>query len=308
VIAFLFPGQGSQHATMLARDDPLLADALAEARAVLGWDLREAFAAPGATRDTRLVQLALLVDGVASARACVAAGVLPAALAGHSVGAFAAAAASGALAFADTLRIVERRGALLGGAFPAGYGMAAIVGLDAPAVDGLIGDAAEGEPLFRSNQNAPRQFALSGARAALERAVARAPLRGAASARLLDVTIPSHCALCAPVASALHAEFDEVALGRPHARVAGNVGGRLLRDARAIVADALDNVAHPVSWADATSALIESGVHTFVEMRPGRVLRDLAAAAFPERRAVALEDGLADVLAATRASPPDRDR
>jgi malonate decarboxylase epsilon subunit len=298
VIAFLFPGQGSQHPAMLAREDPHLAAVLDEARAVLGFDLRAAFAQAGAARDTRLVQLALLADGVASARACTAAGIVPEAVAGHSAGAFGAAVAAGALAFADALRIVERRGALLAAAFPSGYGMAALVGLDAAAVDALVAEAAEGEPLFRSNQNAERQFALSGASAALDRAVALAPNRGAASARLLDVAIPSHCALCAPIAEALHAQFDDLPLGRPHARVAGNVGGRLLRDAHAIVADALENVAHPVSWFDATTALAEAGTMLFVEMRPGRILRDLAATAFPDRRAVAVEDGLANVLAA----------
>jgi malonate decarboxylase epsilon subunit len=302
VIAFLFPGQGAQHAEMLARADPPLVAALTEARDVLGFDLQAAFAAPDAVHDTRLVQLALLVDGVASARACIAAGVVPEAVAGHSVGAFAAAAISGALALADALRIVERRGALLAAAFPSGYGMAAIIGLDAPTVDALIADVAAGDPLFRSNQNAAKQFALSGTNAALERAVALAPRRGAASARLLDVAIPSHCVLCAPVAAALREAFEEVPLGRPHARVAGNVGGRLLRDAHAIVADALENVAHPVSWFDATSALAEAGTTVFVEMRPGRVLRDLAATAFPTARAVALDDGLADIVAAASMS------
>jgi malonate decarboxylase epsilon subunit len=92
------------------------------------------------------------------------------------------------------------------------------------------------------------------------------------------------------VADELTQALSAVPLHPPRILYASNRRGRLLRDAEAIREDLAGNVAHPVRWHDATTALFERGARLFVEMPPGRVLTDLAVAAFPEARAVAAAD------------------
>ncbi len=300
MIAFVFPGQGSQTRTLFTRPDAALAAALAETHAVLGYDLHGAWEREENAGNTRLVQVALLVAGVASARTLAEHGIVPGIVAGHSVGAFGAAVASGALAFADALRIVDARGRAMRDAFPAGYGMGAVVGLRAPSVERLIAAEAAGEALAIAVVNAPTQLVVAGTLAAIDRLLAAARANGAASARRLDVAVPSHTEAFRTVAADLRARFADVAVVRPTVPVILGSTGRRTRDARALRDDLFDGVARRVHWDQVLEVAVESGAGAIVAMRPGDVLRDLAMRAFPEIRALALDDGLADVLSVTR--------
>ena len=129
-VALLFPGQGAQEPGMLARlpASPAAQATLAEASEALGRDVR-ALDTAEALAGTAATQLALLIAGVAAARALAAEGVGPDVVAGHSVGAFAAAVTADVLALGDAVRAVALRGALMAAAYPQGYGMAAVIGL-----------------------------------------------------------------------------------------------------------------------------------------------------------------------------------
>ncbi len=282
-IAFLFPGQGAQSPGFLHRlpDHPAIAATLQEAGAVLGREILDLDAEP-ALRSTVAVQLGLLVAGVATARALMAEGVVPAMVAGLSIGSFAAAVTAGAIGLADALRLVDRRARLMEQACPAGYGMAAVTGLPQRRVEAIIAEAGRVAPLYLANLNGPAEFALSGADAALDHAIAAARQAGARRAERLAVAVPSHSPLMDGAAAALVSDAGAVPMAAPRILYAGNRRARMLRDAAAVREELTTNLAHPVRWADDVALMAEHGATLFLEMPPGDVLTRLAVSTYPD--------------------------
>lgn len=292
-VAFLFPGQGSQRPGMLhdLPDHPTARDTISLAADVLDRDVLD-LDTPGALTSTVAAQLALLIAGTAAFRVLLEEGARADFVAGHSVGAYAAATAAGALTLTDALRLVELRARAMEEAHPEGYGMGVIVGLDERAVSCLAAEVGTPEaPVHAANVNAPLQVSVSGAEDPLERVLALARGRGARSARRLAVPTPSHTPLMASVAAELEDALAGVTVNPPAVPYVSNVGGRALRDPEDIREDLVRSVERPVRWHDATTLLYELGVRLFVEMPPGDVLTRLAADAFPGARCVALEEG-----------------
>ena len=183
-IAFLFPGQGAQTPGFLHQLPDLepVAATLEEASRVLGQDVFE-LDHEAALASTVAVQLTNVIAGVAMARVIGTRGVEPQAVAGLSVGAFTAAVVCGALQFADALPLVRIRGTLMERAYPHGYGLAAIVGLDERSVSTLVEQVSTPEaPVYLANLNAPTQFVIAGAEAGLQAALGRRA-RGRAQGR-----------------------------------------------------------------------------------------------------------------------------
>ena len=248
-IAFLFPGQGAQRVGLLHRlpQHAEVTRTIEEASDVLGVDIA-ALDNAEALHSTAAVQPALLIAGVATARALMAEQVQPAAVAGMSIGAFGAAVACGTLCFADALPLVRLRGELMQEAFPNGYGLAAFEGLDEVHVESIVERIrAEEMPVFISNVNAPRQIVVAGSDSALEAAIAQARQQGAHRAERLLVSVPSHCPLLQPVADRLLERMAGLALLPPSMPYVSNRGGRSLYDAEAIRQDLATGVAHPVA-------------------------------------------------------------
>jgi malonate decarboxylase epsilon subunit len=298
-VAFLFPGQGSQRPGMLHEmpDHPAARDMISRATEVLGRDVLE-LVTPEALASTVAAQIALLVSGVTVSRILAEEGGGPDFVAGHSVGAFAAAVAAGALAFPDALRVVEVRARAMQDAYPHGYGMGVVVGLDERTVSRLATESSTAQaPVYAANVNAPMQVGISGADRALERVMDLARGHGARRVRRLAVPVPSHSPLMAPVAAELQSALANVPVDPPGVPYLSNVGGRALRDPEEIRDDLARSVERPVRWHDATTLLFELGVRLFVELPPGRVLTDLATAAFPEARAIAVADAGVDSAA-----------
>lgn len=290
-VALLFPGQGSQHPGMFAplRSDPIADETFDEAREAVGEDLFGDDAAH--LSSTVGVQLALLVASVASVRSAQAQGLHADMLSGHSVGAFAAAVIAESIAFDDALRAVHARARAMAEAFPQGYGMAAIVGPTEAAIEKLAVEMrAHGGVVYLANVNAPDQCVLAGDDPSLERALEGARAIGARKAERLNVAVPSHCPLLGPVQKQLARELAGVEIRVPRVALIGSAGPRVLRDAEAVRDDLTANVALPVRWYDATTLLRELGAALFIEAAPGRVLTELAEAAFPQCRAIALEE------------------
>lgn len=292
MLALLFPGQGSQYPDMFARiaSDPLAAGVFDEAQALLGYDIR--------TRDdvvslasTVNVQLGLLVAGVASARILEQRDVHAHAVAGHSVGGFAAAVTARAMAFADALHVVRERAHIMERLFPSGYGMGVIAGLPERNVREIVGETSGAEAqVYIANVNAPTQCVIAGENAALERALDAGKDAGARRADRLDVAVPSHCPLLVPVQRRLEEVLASIEIRDPRVTYVGSVGPRVIRDARGLRDDLAAGVAHQVRWHDASTMLVEMGANMFVEAVPGHVLTDLARAAFPRVRVIALDD------------------
>jgi malonate decarboxylase epsilon subunit len=298
-VAFLFPGQGSQAPGMLHSlpNYASVAGTLAEVSESLEENVLE-LDSPQALRSTLSVQLALLASGVAVARALVAEGVQPEAVAGMSAGAFAAAVIAGVLNLADAVRLVKQRADGMVNVYPKGYGLAAIVGLTEKQVLTLVEEAYTVQsPVYVGNINAPRQIVIAGSNEGINRVLKGARKSGARKAVPLDVSEPSHCPLLEPVAATLTKSLQSIHLQNPKLIYVGNVTGRALRNAEAISVDLATNIAHGVRWHDATTVLTELGCRLFLEMPPGHVLSELGREAFPDVRALAVgESSFKDAL------------
>jgi malonate decarboxylase epsilon subunit len=276
--ALLFPGQGSQRPQMLHDlvRHPSVDETLSEASGILGFDVRTLDSAD-ALRSTVSVQLALLVAGVATACAFRSSGLKPLAVAGLSVGAFAAAVAAEALSFPDAIHLVRSRAEQMEQMYPAGYGLSAIVGLAENHVARLVNTANNLErPVFVSNINAPRQIVIAGSIEGMKIVLEQALLQGARKAELLDVSVPSHCPLLQPIADSLREQLRSISVRDPKTIYIANVDARSVRIAQGVAKDLADNIAHGVRWHDATCVAQELGCELFLNVPPGHALIDLA--------------------------------
>ena len=281
MIAFLFPGQGSQKVGMgqaLAEVYPVCREAFEEADAALGEPLsRIIFDGP----DDRLTltenaQPAILAVSIAACRLLASKGLTPAFVAGHSLGEYSANVAAGTFSFADALRIVRRRGRYMQEAVPVGEGaMAAILGLEADLVARACVEAANGDVVSPANLNGGGQVVIAGSRDAVRRAGERAKALGAKRVIPLSVSAPFHCALMKPAQDRLAPELRALSATDPRVPVIANVDAEPKRDARAAIEALVQQVCSPVRWEGVVARLASEGVTTYVEVGPGAVLSGL---------------------------------
>jgi malonate decarboxylase epsilon subunit len=293
-VAFIFPGQGSQTPGMLHHllDQPVVARTLDEISAALYSDVRNLDSEQCLKSDVS-VQIALLAAGVATARAVMEQGVQPAAVAGLSVGAFAAAVVADVLALQDAVELVRLRAEQMIKLYPAGFGLSAIIGLSESQVTAIVQDVSSDQaPVFVGNINAPRQIVIAGADAAMDRVLEDARGHGASKAVRLHVSVPSHCPLLQPIADLLAKRMSSVNLKAPQSTYVGNVNGRAMYTKEAIASDLANNIAHGVRWYDSTVVLQELGCNLFLEMPPGHVLSDLARENLSEVNSVPIDTDL----------------
>lgn len=258
---------------------------------ILARDLRAIDRELDGYRSTTNAQCALVLSGIACARALETRGLAIDAVAGHSVGAFSAAVACGTLGFDDALRAVDLRGRAMARAFPHGYGMGAIGGLDVRVVEALVARVrADDAAIYAANVNAQDQIAVSGTDVAIDAVLALARERGARSTRRLDVVVPAHSPLMAEVETTMRDALRDIAFAPARAAFATNAEARIVREAEAIRRDLSESIARPVRWADLTRALYERGTRLFVEARPGTTLTMLARYAFPDARAMSMDE------------------
>lgn len=292
---FAFPGQGAQQPGMLQAlpAAPEVRACLDEAAQVLGEDLARLDSAE-ALRSTRAVQLCLLIAGVASARLLLARSPVPDYVAGLSIGAYPAAVVAGALDFADALRLVALRGELMQRAYPQGYGMTALQGLDLTTVEGLLAEA-EG-PVFIGNLNADNQIVIAGSDAAMAAVAERARALGAGLAKRLAMSVPSHCPLLEAPARELAAAFAEVPLRRPAIPYLSGTTARPIHDPERLRDDLAFNMCRVVDWHGTLRTAYERGVGLFIELPPGAVLSGLARRVFEKGTVIAFQGTRLDTL------------
>ncbi|HEX4510313.1 MAG TPA: ACP S-malonyltransferase [Burkholderiaceae bacterium] len=278
--AFVFPGQGSQSVGMLDAwgDHPAVLATLAEASAALGEDVGQLIRTgpKEALALTSNTQPVMLAAGVACWRAWRAeGGGVPIALAGHSLGEYAALVAAGALALADALPLVRLRADAMQQAVPVGTGaMAAILGLEADAVRAGCEETmrATGEVVEAVNFNDPKQTVIAGSKAGVEAACERLKAAGAKRALPLPVSAPFHSSLMKPAALRLQAALAEVAIRTPEIPVVNNVDVAAPGAPDAIRDALVRQAAGPVRWVEVVQALKARGATHIVECGPGRVL------------------------------------
>jgi [acyl-carrier-protein] S-malonyltransferase len=225
---------------------------------------------------TEHTQPAILTVSVAAYRLLAARGIDPAMVAGHSLGEYSAHVAAGTLAFADAVRLVRQRGRYMQEAVPVGTGaMAAILGLDAAAVETACREAAEGEIVSAANLNAPGQVVIAGTTAAVARASLRAKALGAKRVIPLQVSAPFHCALMKPAEVRLAPELRAVPSRDPRIPIVANVDAEAKTTAAASIDALIRQVSSPVHWQAVIARMVAAGVTTFIEVGPGTVLTGL---------------------------------
>jgi [acyl-carrier-protein] S-malonyltransferase len=277
-IAFLFPGQGSQAVGMgkdLAEKYPIARQTFEEADEALGYKLSQlCFEGPEEQlRLTEVTQPAILTASIAALRVLEGRMPRPAYVAGHSLGEYSAHVAAGTISFADAVRTVRNRGKYMQEAVPVGVGaMAAIVGMDVEKVTAVCHDAAQGEVCEPANINSPEQIVISGHTSAVERAAKLADERGAKRAKLLTVSAPFHCSLMKPAQDRLEADLNALTFQKPVLPVVCNVDAKLINDFGPACDALVRQVTGSVKWNQSMRLLIASGVQTFVEAGPGKVL------------------------------------
>ncbi|MEP7135544.1 MAG: ACP S-malonyltransferase [Chloroflexota bacterium] len=279
--AFVFPGQGSQAVGMgkdLATQYPAAKQIFDEADSILGFSLsRLMWDGPKEELDETInTQPALYVHSIAvwMTYNSLLSTLKPATVAGHSLGELSALTASGALLFADGLKLVRTRGELMkrAGELNPG-GMAAILGVDIPTLDKVCAEASTADEFVQvANDNCPGQVVISGHKPALERAMAGAKAAGAKRALPLAVSIAAHSPLMDSIQADWNAAVDACAIKDADIPVVGNVHAKVIITADELRADIKAQMQSRVRWTESVQAMSGSGIQAYVEAGGGEVL------------------------------------
>lgn len=300
--AFVFPGQGSQAVGMLDAwgDHPVVRQAVVEASDALGQDLaalihdgpKEALAL------TTNTQPVMLLAGVAAYRVWMAeVGVEPHAVAGHSLGEYAALVAAGALTLTQATPLVRLRAKAMQDAVPVGVGaMAAVLGMDALRVESICREVSHAfgagslDVVEAANFNDPAQTVISGSRAGVDKACEVLKAQGAKRAILLPVSAPFHSSLMRPAAEILKQGLAETKFSSPRIALINNIDVAIETDV-ARLCDALYRQSFgPVRWMQSVLAIKARGIEHLVECGPGKVLAGMVKRIDPTLTGLAVFD------------------
>lgn len=285
--AFVFPGQGSQVVGMghdLLETFPIARETLEEIDDALGRNLSKIIASgpPEELMLTENAQPALMAISMAVLRVLEKEGGVDLAsscafVAGHSLGEYSALAAARSLGLADTARLLNTRGQAMQKAVPVGEGgMAALLGAEMDMALEIANEAAQGEVCSPANDNGPGQVVLSGAMAAIDRAIEIAGTKGVRRSVKLPVSAPFHCALMAPAAAVMEAALADTDLVRPLVPVMANVTAAPAENPGDLRRLLVEQVTSLVRWRESVLAMRDAGVDTLIELGAGKVLTGLA--------------------------------
>jgi [acyl-carrier-protein] S-malonyltransferase len=279
---FLFPGQGSQHVGMgkgLFDNYASVKRLFEEASAAVGKNLEKlCFEGPEAElARTDNVQPAITLVNLACLQVLREEGNSASAAAGHSLGEYSALCAAGVFSVAETMRLVQVRGAAMREAAERNPGgMTAIFGLDRETLTAICREVTDAGSVEVANHNSPTQVVLTGTKEALQKAAELAKKKGAKLSVPLKVSGPWHSRLMAEAKNKMREVLAGCAIARPAFPVMCNVSGGVYPGEPDGVRESLiKQIVSPVLWADSMSRLIQDGHHLFVEAGPGKVLAGL---------------------------------
>jgi [acyl-carrier-protein] S-malonyltransferase len=296
--AFIFPGQGSQAVgmgKMLSDASPVAKAVFQEVDEALGQHLFRLMTEGPEDQLllTENAQPAIMANAIATLRVLEQEGGMRLAdkveyVAGHSLGEYTALCAAGSLDLATTAILLKHRGLAMQAAVPVGEGaMAALLGADVEKAQAIAAAAAEGEVCAVANDNDPSQVVISGARGAIERAIAMAKDMGAKRAVSLPVSAPFHCPLMQPAADAMEKALADVRINAPLVPVFANVTAAAVSDPDTIRRLLVEQVTGMVRWRESVLAMAETGVGRFVEFG-GKVLAPMVKRIAPDVEAISV--------------------
>ncbi|MFQ5646174.1 MAG: ACP S-malonyltransferase [bacterium] len=274
-IGFIFPGQGSQQVGMgqeLHESDPGTKKIFDEASEAIRVDLADlCFKGPRERLDQTInTQPALLTVSYAFFRYLQKKKpIVPEAVAGHSLGEYSALAAAGAGNFLDLLKLVRQRASFMQEVEGA---MAAVIGLDQSTLSRITGEIGEVWPV---NLNCPGQIVVAGRHSSVEKAMSAAKDAGAKIAKLLNVSIPSHCPLMLEAAAKLEAQLEKTPLKFPLLPIIQNYSAREPQDLDELKDNLAGQLSSPVRWEESINRMVARGIDSFIEIGPGKVLAGL---------------------------------
>jgi [acyl-carrier-protein] S-malonyltransferase len=297
--AFIFPGQGSQAVGMgaaLAGASRAAKDVFDEVDEALGQNLFRLMR-EGPDEELKLTenaQPAIMAHSIAVLRTMgVRLADVANFVAGHSLGEYSALCAAGAFDLSTTAKLLKLRGQAMQQAVPVGQGaMAALLGADLSLAQKIAEAAAQGEVCTVANDNDPSQVVISGAKAAIDRAIAIAKEMGAKRAVPLPVSAPVHCPLMQPAAEAMRDALSYVVVEAPAVPVFANVTAQPETDPDTIRNQLVEQVTGMVRGRDSVAIMFDAGVHEFVEVG-GKVLGAMVKRIAPDAKVtsvVTIED------------------
>lgn len=303
---WVYPGQGAQKVNML-RDLPqtaLVQHYLEQAADLLQQDVL-LLDQPEALQSTYAVQLCLFISGVVSSALLFEQGVKPDYVAGLSIGAWAAATVAGVLDFEDGLKLVAQRGRLMQHAYPSGYGMTALIGVDQSEVKRWVNTVyLHRQDVFIANLNAANQIVISGSNTAMQQVAAIAKQHGAVAKRLA-ISVPSHCPLLDVQAQQLAQQVACVTAQQPNIRYLSGTSARLLLKKEQVIDDITFNMCRRIDWESTVQSAWERGVRLQIEALPGTVLTGLARKTFKEGTVLSFQGTRLDSLVAAMQQQSD---
>lgn len=279
---FVFPGQGSQKVRMLAElaeHFPSILNTFKEASDALGFDLWYIAQTGEKLDQTEFTQPVLLTASIALWRVWLeGGGIIPQAMAGHSLGEYSALVAAEALTLTDAVKLVHLRGQLMQNAVPQGQGaMAAILGLKDDQVITLCQSASEqGQgQVDAANFNSQGQVVIAGEANAVQIAIEKAK-ELSAKAIVLPVSVPSHCSLMKSASEQFAKALTQVDLQMPKIAVINNVSASAASDLESLKQALVDQLYQPVQWTKTLAWFEQTDTHYLVECGSGNVLSNLA--------------------------------
>jgi [acyl-carrier-protein] S-malonyltransferase len=280
-IAFIFPGQGSQYVGMgkeLYENFSVAKKVFEEADDALHLSISAlCFKGPEeALKLTENTQPALLTTSIATLKVLQAEkGLIPQFTAGHSLGEYSALVGSGALTFAEAVKIVHLRGKFMQEAVPVGEGaMAAVLGMEREQVEKICEEVSYGEVLTPANFNCPGQIVIAGHAKAVERAIERVKKDGK-KAVPLPVSAPFHSPLMKPAGERLEKALEEISVSNLRIPVVTNVEAEVNTSKDRVKGLLVAQVSSPVRWEESMRKMIGKGIEQVLEIGPGKVLSGL---------------------------------